>query len=216
MSALDLDSLRYDERGLVTVVTQDAVTGVVVMVAHASRDALEWTVATGEMHYMSRTRGLWRKGTTSGATQRVVSLSADCDGDAVLARVVPAGPACHLGTVSCFGDEGHSEALSVLDATVRDRASDSSNGSGSYTRALLADRNLRTKKLGEECAELVMALSEGNAAAAVEEAADLLYHIVVALRGVGAGWGAVRDALASRAPAAVMLKGQLGPPKSTG
>ncbi|MCR4339480.1 MAG: phosphoribosyl-ATP diphosphatase [Gemmatimonadaceae bacterium] len=199
MSTLDLDSLAYDERGLVTVVTQDAVSGVVLMVAHASRDALEWTVETGEMHYLSRTRGLWRKGATSGATQRVVSLTADCDSDAVLARVVPAGPACHDGTISCFGDEVRSDALSVLDATVQERAGDSSDSSGSYTRVLVADRNLRTKKLGEECAELVMALSEVNAAAAVEEAADLLYHIVVALRGVGVGWSEVRGALAARA-----------------
>lgn len=198
MSTLDLDSLAYDERGLVTVVTQDAVSGVVLMVAHASRDALEWTIETGEMHYLSRTRGLWRKGETSGATQRVVSLAADCDGDAVLARVVPAGPACHRGTVSCFGDDVHSDSLSVLDATVRERAGGSGNSSGSYTRALLADGNLHTKKLGEECAELVMALSEGNAAAAVEEAADLLYHIVVALRGLGIGWGEVRVSLSSR------------------
>lgn len=198
MSTLDLDSLAYDERGLVTVITQDAVSGVVLMVAHANRDALEWTVETGEMHYLSRTRGLWRKGATSGATQRVVSLAADCDRDAVLARVVPAGPACHVGTISCFGDEVRSDALSVLDATVHDRAADSSNGSGSYTRALLADRNLRTKKLGEECTELVMALSEGNGPAAVEEAADLLYHIVVALRGQGVGWSEVRGALACR------------------
>lgn len=198
MSALDLDSLEYDERGLVTVVTQDAVSGVVLMVAHASRDALEWTVKTGEMHYLSRARGLWRKGATSGATQRVVSLTADCDRDAVLARVVPAGPACHNGTVSCFGDEVRSDALSVLDTTVQDRAADSSNDSGSYTRALLADRNLRIKKLGEECAELVMALSDENPAAAVEEAADLVYHIVVAMRGLGVGWGEVEGALARR------------------
>lgn len=198
MSTLDLDSLTYDERGLVTVVTQDAVSGVVLMVAHASRDALEWTIETGEMHYLSRTRGLWRKGATSGAIQRVVSLTADCDRDAVLARVFPAGPACHVGTISCFGDDMRSDALSVLDATVQDRAGDSSSGSRSYTRALLADRNLRTKKLGEECTELVMALSERNPAAAVEEAADLLYHIVVALRAVGVGWDEVRGALAGR------------------
>jgi phosphoribosyl-AMP cyclohydrolase / phosphoribosyl-ATP pyrophosphohydrolase len=198
MSTLDLDTLKYDERGLVTVVTQDAVSGVVLMVAHASRDALEWTIETGEMHYMSRTRGLWRKGATSGAIQRVVSLAADCDGDAVLARVVPAGPACHVGTISCFGDDVCSDAIGVLDATIQDRAADSTNCSGSYTRALLADRNLRTKKLGEECTELVMALSEGNPATAVEEAADLLYHIVVTLRALGVGWSEVRQALAGR------------------
>lgn len=199
MSPLDLDSLTYDERGLVTVVTQDAVSGVVLMVAHASRDALEWTLETGEMHYLSRTRGLWRKGATSGATQRVVSLTADCDRDALLARVVPAGPACHVGTISCFGDEVRSDALSVLDATVQDRAGDSSEVIGSYTRVLLADRNRRIKKLGEECSELVMALSEGDAAAASEEAADLLYHIMVTLRGLGVGWNEIRQALADRA-----------------
>src|SRR5919199_5197580 len=102
---LDLDTLNFDKSGgLVTVVAQDARTGAVLMVAHADREALERTIETGEMHYRSRTRGLWRKGATSGNTQRVVSLTADCDGDAVLARVVPAGPACHTGTASCFGD----------------------------------------------------------------------------------------------------------------
>src|ERR687883_1188212 len=102
---LDLDTLNFDKGGgLVTVVTQDTRTGAVLMVAHADREALERTIETGEMHYHSRTRGLWRKGATSGNTQRVVSLTADCDGDAVLARVRPAGPACHTGAVSCFGD----------------------------------------------------------------------------------------------------------------
>ena len=92
--------------GLVTVVTQDAATGAVLMVAHADREAIERTEATGEMHYRSRTRGLWHKGSTSGNVQRVVSLEADCDADAVLARVIPAGPACHNGTVSCFAATG--------------------------------------------------------------------------------------------------------------
>src|SRR5918993_4685653 len=97
---LDLSSLKFP----VTVVAQDARTGAVLMVAAADREALERTVATGEMHYRSRTRGLWHKGATSGNVQRVVSLSRDCDGDAVLARVAPAGPACHTGASSCFGD----------------------------------------------------------------------------------------------------------------
>src|SRR5918912_4410327 len=102
---LDLDTLNFDKGGgLVTVVAQDTRTGVVLMLAHADREALERTIETGEMHYRSRTRGLWHKGATSGNTQRVVSLTADCDGDAVLARVVPAGPACHAGSSSCFGE----------------------------------------------------------------------------------------------------------------
>jgi len=88
--------------GVVTVVTQDDRTGAVLMVAQADREALARTVDTGEMHYRSRTRGLWHKGATSGNVQRVVSLHADCDGDAVLARVIPAGPACHTGAGACF------------------------------------------------------------------------------------------------------------------
>src|SRR5919107_2400645 len=117
---LDIDTLNFDKGGgLVTVVTQDARTGAVLMVAHADREALERTLASGEMHYRSRTRGAWHKGATSGNVQRVVSLSADCDGDAVLARVTPAGPACHTGAVSCFGEAAlTSDALVGLDATV--------------------------------------------------------------------------------------------------
>src|SRR6188474_84389 len=101
---LDLSQLDFEKGGgVVMVVAQDARTGAVLMVAQADREALEHTLATGEMHYRSRTRGLWHKGATSGNVQRVVSLTPDCDSDAVLARVEPAGPACHTGAVSCFG-----------------------------------------------------------------------------------------------------------------
>src|SRR3954471_17423654 len=115
---LDLDALDFAKgNGLVTVIAQDALSGVVLMVAHADRDALERTMATGEMHYRSRTRGLWHKGATSGNTQQVISLTADCDGDAVLARVKSAGPACHTGMFSCFGDDALAvETLARLDA----------------------------------------------------------------------------------------------------
>src|SRR5688572_31556787 len=117
---LDLTSLNFDrDNGLVTVVTQDARTGAVLMVAHADREAIERTIETGEMHYRSRTRGAWHKGATSGHTQRVVSLTPDCDCDTVLARVRPAGPACHTGAVSCFGEEAlAADALSLLDRTL--------------------------------------------------------------------------------------------------
>ena len=123
-SNLDLDLLDFSKaNGFVTVVAQDATTGVVLMVAHADREALERTLATGEMHYTSRTRGLWHKGATSGNVQRVVSLSADCDGDAVLARVAPAGPACHTGMISCFGNVAlGASALGVLAQTIAARA----------------------------------------------------------------------------------------------
>jgi len=199
---LDLNTLDFAKgQGLVTVVAQDARTGVVLMVAHADREALERAIETGEMHYRSRTRGLWHKGATSGNTQRIVSLAADCDGDAVLARVVPAGPACHTGSVSCFGEDAlHADALSALDATVaaRQRTAPAADD-GSYTRRLLADRNLRLKKLGEEAAELVTACADADAPRATEEAADLVYHTVVALRAVGATLDDLRTVLASRA-----------------
>jgi phosphoribosyl-ATP pyrophosphohydrolase/phosphoribosyl-AMP cyclohydrolase len=166
------------------------------MVAHADREALERTLATGEMHYRSRSRGLWHKGATSGAVQRVVSLKADCDGDAVLARVRPAGAACHTGSVTCFG-AGEADALSTLDATIAERAV-ANDAASSYTQRLLGDRNLRLKKIGEESSELVAACADGDTARATEEVADLIYHALVALRAVGGSLDDVRRALDAR------------------
>jgi phosphoribosyl-ATP pyrophosphohydrolase/phosphoribosyl-AMP cyclohydrolase len=204
---LDLDALNFDKaQGTLTVIAQDATSGVVLMVAAADREAMERTLATGEMHYRSRTRGLWHKGATSGNVQRVVSLSADCDGDAVLARVVPAGPACHTGAVSCFGPPALTpDALAALDATIASRSAVpvDDGGAPSYTQRLLADRNLRLKKLGEEAAELVTACADADIGRAREEAADLLYHLLVALRAVGGTLGDVRGVLATRAARAV-------------
>jgi len=230
---LELDALDFGKGGgLVTVVAQDACTGTVLMVAHADREALERTIATGEMHYRSRTRGPWHKGATSGNVQRVLSLHADCDGDAVLARVVPAGPACHTGATSCFGEAAlAADALGALDATVRARANargappehhDAAAGAAvhhqspadrttppppspeptapppSYTQRLLADRNLRLKKLGEEAAELVLACGDEDRARAAEEGADLVYHTLVALRALGLSLDDVRGVLERR------------------
>ncbi|RKH00103.1 bifunctional phosphoribosyl-AMP cyclohydrolase/phosphoribosyl-ATP diphosphatase HisIE [Corallococcus praedator] len=198
---LDVAALNFDKgQGLVTVVTQDARTGDVLMVAHADREALELTLATGEMHYRSRTRGLWHKGATSGNTQKVVSLRADCDGDAVLARVEKAGPACHTGDETCFG-EGRWDALAHLDATLAQRvATPSTEGEKpSYTRRLLEDRNLRLKKLGEEAAELVTACADADPHRAAEEAADVLYHVLVAIRPLGLTLEDVKAVLAARA-----------------
>jgi phosphoribosyl-ATP pyrophosphohydrolase/phosphoribosyl-AMP cyclohydrolase len=198
---LDLTALNFDKGGgTVTVVAQDAVSGVVLMVAAADREALEQTIATGEMHYRSRTRGLWHKGATSGNVQRVISLTADCDADAVLARVVPAGPACHTGAVSCFGDIALTpDALSALDATIGARRTAAATpDSPSYTRRLLGDRNLRLKKIGEEAAELVTACADGDVDRAREEAADLFYHALVALRALGGSLGDIRAVLAAR------------------
>ena len=195
---LTLDHLSPDDR--VVVVAQDAVTGAVLMVAFADREALERTIATGEMHYRSRTRGLWHKGATSGNTQKVVSLAWDCDRDAVLARIRPAGPACHTGERSCFGDGAlAADAVAETGAVVRARASEPAAEKPSYTQRLLADRNLRLKKLGEEAAELVLACADGDRERAVSEAADLVYHAIVAIRATGADWDDVRAELGRRA-----------------
>jgi phosphoribosyl-AMP cyclohydrolase / phosphoribosyl-ATP pyrophosphohydrolase len=199
---LDLDALDFTKgNGFITVVAQDARTGAVLMLAHADHEALERSIATGEMHYRSRTRGLWHKGATSGNVQRVISLAPDCDGDAVLARVVPAGPACHTGSFSCFGNDAlNSDALSALDATIAERLrTTEDDGSPSYTRRLLSDRNLRLKKLGEEAVELVVACVDADSARATAETADLFYHALVALRAVGASLDDVRAALDARA-----------------
>ena len=218
---LDLEALDFNKGGgLVTVVTQDAASGVVLMVAHADRLAVERTLASGEMHYFSRTRGAWHKGATSGNTQRVVSLAADCDGDVLLARVVPSGPACHTGSISCFvGPDSMGDALSALDATIAGRAAGAevdnshapqppkaktSHARGeSYTVQLLEDRNLRLKKLGEEAAELIAACADGDLPRATEEVADLLYHALVALRAAGGSLSDVQRVLAKRATPAM-------------
>jgi phosphoribosyl-AMP cyclohydrolase / phosphoribosyl-ATP pyrophosphohydrolase len=202
---LDLDLLDFAKGGgLVTVIAQDATTGDVLMVAFADREALDATQRAGEMHYHSRTRGLWHKGSTSGNVQRVVSLSADCDNDAVLARVIPAGPACHTGAITCFTTPGiappPADALAVLDATIGARAGESAaDAMPSYTRTLLTDRNLRLKKIGEEAAELVLACADDDPERATSEAADLLYHTMVALKALGIRLGDVREELSRRA-----------------
>jgi phosphoribosyl-AMP cyclohydrolase / phosphoribosyl-ATP pyrophosphohydrolase len=211
---LDLEELAFAKGGgYVTVVCQDAETLEVLMVARADRAALEQTLVTGEMHYHSRTRGPWHKGATSGNVQRVVSLAADCDGDAVLARVRPAGPACHTGARSCFGwasaapsstipSPNPDQALALLATTIRERQAALPLPHGtkpSYTQRLLTDRNLRLKKLGEEASELAVACADQDRERAAEEAGDLIYHSLVALAAIGVSVHDVARVLASRA-----------------
>jgi len=204
--AFDSSTLDFEKGGgVVTVVAQDAITGAVLMVAAADREAVECSVQTGEMHYRSRSRGLWHKGATSGNVQRIVSLTADCDGDSLLALVLPAGPACHSGSGSCFGDSAlGADALGALDHVIAARATTAADADSSpvalasYTQRLLADRNLRLKKLGEESAELVVALADADRDRAAEEASDVLYHTLVALRALGLGLDDIRRILFER------------------
>jgi phosphoribosyl-AMP cyclohydrolase / phosphoribosyl-ATP pyrophosphohydrolase len=187
---IDIGTLDFAKgNGLVTV----------LMVAFADREAIARTVASGELHLFSRSRGPWHKGATSGNVLRVRALVADCDADTLLARVEPAGPACHTGARSCFGELPIGDALGTLDSTIAARTTaDASVGSG-YTQRLLADRNLRLKKIGEEASELVTACADGDATRATEEAADLIYHTLVALHAVGGSLDGVRAVLDARA-----------------
>jgi phosphoribosyl-ATP pyrophosphohydrolase/phosphoribosyl-AMP cyclohydrolase len=157
------------------------------MVAYMNAESLRLTRETGETWFWSRSRGeLWHKGATSGNTQEVVSLALDCDGDTLLVRVRPRGPACHTGTQTCFdGPDGGPAGgiLPVLDTVLEQRHRE--RPAGSHTTRLLEDDNLRIKKLGEESAELIHALVAGSEQRAVEEAADLLYHVAVALKARG-------------------------------
>jgi phosphoribosyl-ATP pyrophosphohydrolase/phosphoribosyl-AMP cyclohydrolase len=179
------------------------------------------------MHYFSREGGRLQKGSTSGNSQRVVSLAADCDGDVLLARVVANGPACHTGSISCFvGPDSMGDALSALDATIAGRAKNAEvdnkhaphppkpKTSGaeeqSYTVQLLEDRNLRLKKLGEEAAELIAACADGDLPRATEEVADLLYHALVALRAAGGSLSDVQRVLAKRATPAMPKRPEEG------
>jgi phosphoribosyl-AMP cyclohydrolase / phosphoribosyl-ATP pyrophosphohydrolase len=192
----DVDRLEFNDRGLIPVVAQDVDTGAVLMMAWADRTALEHTVETGFMHYHSRSRSaLWKKGATSGSVQEVISLHGDCDGDTVLARVRQTGEACHTGTTTCFGEGVGGDVLAGLKATLEARLRD--RPEGSYTSKLLSDENLRVKKLGEESAELIAALSRNDPGVA-EEAADLVYHLMVALLAAGRSWDEVVDALRRR------------------
>ena len=188
------EGIRYDERGLVPVVTQDANTGEVLMLAYANEKALAKTIETGEAHYYSRSRDeLWHKGETSGNTQRVVEVRLDCDGDALLYRVVPRGPACHTGENSCFftpvvssdGDVPNlGRTLERLAGTIAERHREMPEGS--YTAKLIGQGSERVaQKVGEEAVEVIVAALKGEKLA--EESADLLYHLLVLLeeRGIG-------------------------------
>jgi phosphoribosyl-ATP pyrophosphohydrolase/phosphoribosyl-AMP cyclohydrolase len=200
------DELKYDERGLVPCVVQDAATGEVLMLAWQTREALEETIRSGQSTFWSRSRKeVWRKGKTSGNLQTVRELRADCDRDAVLVRVTPAGPACHTGERSCFFEpiaggptavEPPGETLARLEEVLRQRQANPP--AGSYTAKLLADENLRHKKIGEEATELVMASMRGDKEAIAGEAADVVYHLLVLLRSHGLGLEQVAHALRAR------------------
>ncbi len=179
----------FDERGLVPCVVQDAGSGEVLTLAYMNAEALARTRATGEMHFYSRSRAaLWHKGETSGHTQRLRALRYDCDGDALLALVDPAGPACHTGERTCFhrGDPAlpaSHETLPDLERTIAARSGQ--RPPGSYTVALLEDPELAGAKVQEEAEEVARAAREESDERLAQEAADVIYHLLVLLAGRG-------------------------------
>ncbi len=206
-----LDAVRFDEKGLVSAVAQDALTGEIRMAAFMSREALALTLATGVAHFHSRSRGrLWKKGESSGNTLAVRRVLLDCDGDCVLLQVDPAGPTCHTGAPSCFTraatDDGWVEitaphaAACELSATVEARRDAPADAKPSYTRTLLdAGAGRIGEKLREEADELARATAHESDARVASEAADVVYHLMVALASRRVPWRDVLRELARRA-----------------
>ena len=178
------EGLSFDERGLLPVVVQDERSGDVLMVAYANAEALAKTAETGLAHFWSRSRGtLWRKGETSGHVLRVKAARTDCDGDTLLLIVEPSGPACHTGARTCFGETTFTLAgvLDELARVVAVRAQ--APVEDSYTARLVAKGpDAVLKKIGEEATEVILAAKSESDERLAEETADLLFHLLVALR----------------------------------
>lgn len=184
-----IDSIKFDDKGLVTAVVQDANTKEVLTVAYMNKESLKKTLESGETWFYSRSRQeLWHKGATSGHTQKVVSMKADCDGDALVVEVLPAGPACHNGTTSCFTKliqqntkVGSVEIISKLVNVIAKREQEMPEGA--YTTYLF-DKGIDKicKKVGEEATEVVIGAKNRDAEEVKWETADLLYHLLVLLQ----------------------------------
>jgi phosphoribosyl-ATP pyrophosphohydrolase/phosphoribosyl-AMP cyclohydrolase len=177
-----MDTIRFDERGLVPAIVQDAATGSVLMLAWMDREAIEATERTREVHFHSRSRDeLWRKGATSGNTLHLVDLRADCDGDALLLRAHPKGPTCHTGDATCWGADPAptlARTLSELAALLAERKRELP--AGSYSAELFrAGRSAIARKVGEEGLELALAATTETRDRAVSELTDLLYVTLV-------------------------------------
>ena len=179
MKSPDPATLRFDARGLIVAIAQDVATGTVLMVAYMDHEALARTLETGEAHFWSRSRqALWKKGETSGNWLHVESIQGDCDGDALLLSVRPAGPACHTGQRSCFGEPAI--LLDQLDATIHERKA--TRPAGSYTAQLFdGGRPAILRKLGEEAIEVLVAADHEGDDALIREVADLWFHSLVLL-----------------------------------
>ena len=201
---LNIDQLKFDEKGLIPAIVVDAQSGKVLTLAYMNRESLEISMKEGRTCFWSRSRQeLWRKGETSGNVQHIAAITADCDRDALVVRVNKEGPACHLGTDSCFNDrvfEGEEkEPFSVEDLYALLEGRKEKLPEGSYTTYLFQkgiDKIL--KKVGEECTEVIIAGKAGDKRETVYEIADLMYHMMVLMVEMGISVDEVLAELASR------------------
>lgn len=201
---LDINSLKFDEKGLIPAIVSDAATGQVLTLAYMNRDSLEISMKENRTCFYSRSRQeLWRKGDTSGNVQHIVSITADCDADALLVRVRADGPACHTGEVTCFhqplfeGEEAEPFSVSALADMLKTRKA--SPQEGSYTSYLFEkglDKIL--KKVGEECTEVIIGAKGNDRAETLYELADLAYHSLVLMTEMGISLEELSLELASR------------------
>lgn len=198
---MNVDELKFDEQGLIPAIVQDANTREVLTLAYMNRESLARTLETHETWFWSRSRNeLWHKGETSGNTQRVVDLVVDCDNDAIVVLVEPAGPACHTGARSCF-DRQQPDDLGVMLAQLYDliETRERERPDGSYTTYLFEqglDKIL--KKVGEESAETIIAAKNDDTQPLVSEVSDLIYHLLVLLVARGVTLDQIRAELARR------------------
>ena len=200
----NIENLKYDEKGLIPAVVVDAVTKKVLTVAYMNRESLEISMKEGTTCFWSRSRQcLWRKGETSGNKQHIVSITADCDRDALTVLVQKDGPACHLGTDSCFNEviyEGDAEGEFSLDALMKViEGRKTEKKEGSYTTYLFEkgiDKIL--KKVGEECTEVIIAGKANDKAETIYEISDLVYHVMVLMIEMGISLDDINNELASR------------------
>ena len=196
-----MSDVGFDAAGLVPGIVQDARTGRVLMLGYLNRESLDRTLETGQVHFWSRSRGaLWRKGETSGNTLEVTGIRLDCDGDALLITARPAGPTCHEGTDSCFSRPLHAGGGEIARAGTLDRlweviaSRTTERPSGSYTTTLLEGGvDAVGRKVTEEATEVLLAAKDhaagfGPADRVKEEAADLVYHLMVVIAERGLVW----------------------------
>lgn len=224
---MTLADLKYDDRGLLTVVAQDRLTGELRMLAHANRDALQATLDTGDAHFYSRSRGaLWKKGESSGHVLRVSEIWTDCDGDAVLYLVDPAGPTCHTGRATCFfrvigrdggvADNASAHGMSLLPRLWAELEARKAASTGkSYTRKLLdGGAPAINAKITEEAGELAQAIAGEADERVASEAADVLYHVLVGLLSRGISVRDVEAELARRLGVSGIDEKAARPPKA--